>query len=163
MPRLLQLLTILCITLSFVACDSYEDRIPPSPVLVTFPTVGEWNAYGISGAYAHRRFIKSERLPEGFPYTALSETGFGGILLTTDMHGDLHAFDLACPVELKANVRVAVDPEKMVAVCPVCGSTYDVFDNFGMPLSGQALSREYRLARYNVHAGGNGEYKIITR
>lgn len=163
MTRFLRYIFTIFILGVLTACEHYEERIPPSPVRITFATVGEWNTYGISGAYSHRAFVKSERIPAGFPYTALSETGFGGVMLTTDMHGDLHAFDMACPVELRSNVRVAIDPEKMVARCPVCGSTYDVFDNFGMPTSGVAKDREYRLTRYNVGRGNSGEYMIVTR
>lgn len=161
--RPLSILAALLSLLFLSACNHYEDRIPPAAVRVAFSTVGEWNTYGISGAYAHKPFIKEERVPAGFPYTALSDTGFGGVLLTTDMHGQCHAFDMACPVELRRDVRIAVDPEMMVARCPVCGSTYDVFDNYGMPLSGPAHDHEYRLARYNVGPGGAGEYMLISR
>ncbi len=163
MHRYISLLTAILLMVVTAGCTHYEDRIPPSAVRVAFPTVGDWNTYGISGAYSHTIFIKEERVPSHFPYTALSETGFGGILLTTDMHGAPHAFDLACPVELRRDVRIVVDPEKIEARCPVCGSTYDVFDNFGMPLSGPAKQHEYRLARYNVGPGGAGEYMLISR
>lgn len=156
-------LAAVLLLLAVASCGHYENRIPPMPVRVTFPTVGDWNVYGISGAYSYKYFIKSQMIPAGFPYTALSETGFGGVLLTTDMHGDAHAYDMACPVELRHDVRIGIDPEKMIARCDLCGSTYDVFDNYGMPLGGPARDREYRLARYNVIPGGAGEYMVITR
>jgi putative lipoprotein len=161
--RLITRLLLPLVALVAASCGHYEDRIPPSPVRVSFPTVGEWNVYGISGAYDYKYFIKRQLIPAGYPYTALSETGFGGVLLVGDMHGDPHAYDMACPVELRYDIRVAIDPDIMQARCEVCGSTYDVFDNHGMPTSGPAKDREYRLARYNVTAGGAGEYMIITR
>ena len=147
---------------TFSSCERYEERVPPSPVRITFPTVGEWNVYGVAGAYDYRYFVKRERIPANYPYTALSETGFGGILLCTNMHGDPMAYDMACPVELNYKTLVKIN-EEMKAECPVCGSEYDVFDNYGMPLSGPARDREFRLTRYSVSPGGAGEYMIITR
>lgn len=42
------------------------------------------------------------------------------------------AFDMACPYEIKRDVRVAVDMSG-VAVCSVCGSKFDVGYGTGMP------------------------------
>ena len=156
-----QLLAVAVSALLTASCAHYENRIPPSVVRLPFNTVGDWNTYGISGAYSHANFIKEEGVPANYPYTTISETGFGGILLVTDMHGDYHAYDLACPVEMKRNVRVSIDPEQFIARCEVCGSTYDVFDNLGVPLTGPARDYGYRLARYNVGPGLNGEYMLV--
>lgn len=100
----------------FSGCHSVDDdRIPPLPVYLAFTTVGMWDTYGVAGATFHRRFILTERLrvPENFPFTALSQTGYGGILLVSDILGDPQAYDLACPVEVRQDVRIRVDSEKM--------------------------------------------------
>lgn len=132
------------------ACHSVDDtRIPALPVHIPFNTVGEWNIYGVSGALSWRRFIKSERQPEGFPYTEISATGFGGVLLVSDFDGAYRAYDLACPVECKRDVRIIVDTDMFVGRCPVCGSTYDIF-RVGNPLSGPAAEHSYGLTRYSV-------------
>lgn len=144
-------------------CKSVDDnRIPPMPVSLTFRSAGEWDAYGVSGALAWRRFIKSEGQPPGFPYTQISATGFGGVLLVADFNGDPRAYDLACPVEVKQTVRITVDTEAMVGECPVCHSTYDVF-RIGGPLSGPAATEGYGLQRYAVNAGGTASYMTVTR
>lgn len=146
-----------------IGCKSVDDeRIPVAPVKVDFVNVGSWNAYGVGGALDYRKFIKSERIPAGFPYTAMMATGFGGVLLVCGYEGEFKAYDLACPVERKNNVRINVDADAHVGVCPVCHSTYDIY-RFGSPLSGVAAENGYGLTRYNVGPGPAGEYMVISR
>lgn len=145
------------------SCTHIDDkRLPPAAVHIAFNNVGEWHEYGIAGATSYRRFIKSEREPAGFPYTALSYTGYGGILLIGDINGNPIAYDLACPVECKSNVRVYVTDD-LKAECPVCHSLYDIITNYGHPLAGRAAELHYGLQKYYVGPGYNGEYMIITR
>ncbi len=144
-------------------CNSVDDtRIPPRPVYIPFGDVGVWNTYGVAGALSSRSFIKSSRIPAGYPYTEVSATGFGGVLLVGDFDGTPRAFDLACPVEVKADVRIAVDRDAAVAECPVCHSVYDVF-RLGQALSGPAAEMGYGLTRYNVGASASGIYMAITQ
>jgi hypothetical protein len=145
------------------ACHTIDDdRIPTTPVNIVFSDVGMWNTYGVGGALDTRRFIKSERVPTNFPYAAASYTGYGGVLLVCDFNGNALAYDLACPVECKATVRVQVDKDASVAVCPTCHSTYSIFENYGYPLSGKAAEYGYGLRRYYVVAGSS-DYRVITR
>lgn len=132
-----------------------DDRIPPMAVNIAFPSVAEWNIYGVNAALDYRYFIPERKLPTGFFYTASTYTGFGGVLLLCDVLGNPMAYDLACPVECKASTRVAIDSESHLAVCPVCGSTYDVFSLNGHPTGGIAAERGYGLRRYRVSAGSN--------
>lgn len=140
-----------------------DDRIPVMPVYIPFSSVGVWDLYGVSGAGQYRYFIKSEGKPSNYPYTATSATGFGGVLLMSDIHSQPVAYDLACPVECKATTRIAVDSDELIARCPVCGSTYDVITNYGYPLSGPAAERGYGLQRYNVSLATGTTYMVITR
>lgn len=140
-----------------------DDRIPPAPVRLVFNTVAEWNTYGVSGALNHKRYIKSERVPSNYPYTALSQTGFGGILLVGDVLGAPRAYDLACPVECKADVRIVVDEDALNAYCPKCHSVYSIFTNYGQPLAGPAAEYGYGLRQYYAGAGQQGEYMLVTR
>lgn len=149
------------------SCDSIDDdRIPYAEVHLTFNTVGDWNVYGLQGdAASSRRYIHTatECVPTGFPYTKLDHTGYGGLLLVADIIGELHAYDLSCPYERKQNVRVAVSDEELVARCPTCGSSFDIYQNYGNPLSGPALDHGYALKKYSVVSGGATEYRVITR
>lgn len=165
--RLLCALPAAALALALTACGDRvdDDRIPYAPVRIPFQTIGVWELYGVAGATAHQSFVKSEGRPAGFPYTALMETGFGGVLLVSDILGDPQAYDLACPVEQRYNVRVEVDTKENVARCPVCGSTYDIYSNYGNPLSGPAINgdhRPYGLKRYHVSASST-DYRIVTR
>ncbi len=154
------------------ACDSVNDnRIPYAEVHLTFHTIGDWNIYGVKAdAAGHQRYIHTPQLkvPADFPYTALDRTGYGGLLLVTDVLGDLHAYDLCCPVEVKPNVRIEIPlkadgTSEPYAECPVCKSRYDVFANRGNAMSGPAAERGYALQRYSVASGGPTEYRVITR
>lgn len=150
----------------FTACHHIDnDRIPPTPVYIAFQSVGEWERYGVAGATDSKRFIKSDRVPEGYPYAALTETGYGGVLLVSDLMGECLAYDLSCPVEARPNIRIDVNYENNLAVCPKCGSVYDVFSNFGTPVRGPAAERGYGLTRYHVSAPmpSSIPYRVITR
>lgn len=139
-----------------------DDRIPPVPVRIVFSNVGEWNTYGVGGALDNRRFIREESSPAGFPYTAMTYTGFGGVLLAGSVTGEPLAYDLSCPVECKQDVRIFIN-EQSRAECPKCHSEYEVFTNFGYPVSGEAAEKGYGLARYRVVPGSQGEYMMIIR
>lgn len=149
---------------SAAACHHVDDdRIPPVPVRVSFNTIGDWHAYGVAGVGVPRIFSKADMLPPGFPYPALSYTGFGGVMLIGDIHGNPVAYDLACPVEVKASVRVQYVEDDMTAECPVCHSVYELVTNYGNPIAGPAAQRGYALRRYSVVPGLEGEYMVITR
>ena len=162
-----QFAVVAAITATTAACDSIDDsRIPYAVVHLSFHTVGDWNIHGVKGDAADWQtyiFNDRERVPFDFPYTALDRTGFGGILLVTDVLGDLHAYDLACPYEARPTVRINIPDGETFARCPSCGSTFDIFMNHGNPLSGPAADRGYGLARYSVVSGGATEYRVITR
>ena len=140
-----------------------NDRIPPAPVYIPFQSEDLWRLYGTPASPTFRYFIKSERQPSGYPYSALSETGYGGVLLVADIHNQPCAFDLSCPVEARRDVRIVVDTEKADAYCPRCHSRYSIYSNGGIPTSGPALDDSYGLQRYAVTYGQNGEYITVTR
>lgn len=153
-------------------CNSViDDRIPSMPVAINLADPGVWNAYGVTGFGISRNFIiyPGIREPAGFPYTAVSCTGFGGVLLISGMDpftseaGVPLAYDLACPVEREQTIRVYVDQETTEAVCPDCHSRYDVTMGAGAPVAGPALTgnRKYGLRRYKCVPSGYGGY-IIT-
>lgn len=158
-----RLLSVLLLSTTLLSCEEVDDeRIPPYPVYIQFQTQADWNVYGVTGACDYKYFIKENRTPSNFPWTALTETGFGGVLLVTDIHGNPHAFDLACPIEAQKNVRVTVDSDLQKARCPKCGSVYDIFTNYGLPVEGEASQKKYSLRNYSVGSGYQGQYLIIT-
>lgn len=170
MSRLLSLLGVLLALLAstfLTGCDSVDDdRIPYSDVRLTFHTVADWNVHGVKGDAAdYCIYVRTGtlRLPANFPYTDLDRTGFGGILLVTDVMGNCLAYDLACPVEMSPTTRLRVPSGELYAECPVCGSTFDIYTNHGNPRSGPAADRKYALKRYSVISGGALDYRVVTR
>lgn len=155
-------------------CNEVDDeRIPNMVVNVSFANIGVWNTYGVSGFGSHKNFIhnpKEGNQPSGFPYNAKSATGFGGVLLIEGMDPNNNltayplAYDLACPVERTPNIRVYIDNDTYVAVCPACGSVYDVTMAAGYPLRGEAAEGKYKysLKRYQVIPNGSGGYYITN-
>lgn len=165
MKRLLLAATLLAVLLGASSCKRVDDtRIPSVPVNIVFSSDGMWATYGVGGALQHRNFIRTNNLkePANFPFTANTYTGYGGVLLVGDTYGNPLAYDLACPYEVKPDIRVVVDDEALDAACPVCGSTYDVFFGEGRATSGPAADRGYGLTRYRVMDGGTLNYRVIT-
>ncbi len=163
MHRLLALLASAALLLTSTACHTLDDdRIPPATVNIAFATVAEWNVYGVSGAMDYRVFSREERLPSGYPFLATTHTGYGGVLLVADVLGSPRAFDRACPVECRSNVRVEIDSKTNHAVCPVCHSEYDVFSLGGHPVAGEAARKGYGLRPYRVGPGRSGTYMLIS-
>lgn len=145
-------------------CDkANDDRIPGSQVFLPF-TQGQWNVYGPGGAGQSQLFIKHQGIPSGFPYAAMHETGYAGILIAVDYMGNPVAYSPACPVERSNNVLIHAgtdDQGRPVGICATCGSTFDIFANQGTPLSGPAHSRKYALTRYQVVS--DATYPVIVR
>lgn len=159
--KFLCLAVLVAVAITGTGCDHIDDsRIPAFPVNVTFRGQQVWDVYGVHGALDHRRFIKELNEPAGFYYVVSDCTGFGGLLLVCDVYGTPQVYDLACPVEMQRDVRVFINKNNE-AECPKCHSTYTVFENYGMPLSGRAADNHWGLTRYRI--GTNGFDHIITR
>lgn len=147
--------------LLMMGCETAQyDRIPAAPVRIEFGNAAMWNIYGVSAYPDSRTFILNEGKPKGFPYTANSYTGYGGVMLVCDPVNMIHAYDLSCPVERSSRVRIEFDQEDLVLRCNECGSTYDV--TTGVPLSGRALDHKYLLQSYAVYFNAMGGV-LVTR
>ena len=153
------LLPAACGLLSCPHIDNH--RLPVGYVNLTFRTQAEWDIFGVSGAGQHKEFIIQERIPANFPYPATAGTGLGGILLCTTYATMPVAYDLACPVECKASVRVFIN-EDNEAECPQCHSRYDVFEKLGYPIYGKAAEEGFGLQVYSVGPGPQGEYMRVS-
>ena len=151
----------------FASCNHIDNKVLPSyTVRIDLGTYGVWNTYGVTGVGDYRIFSREKQLPASFPYNANTFTGFGGVLLimgldtSTGSYAPL-AFDAACPVERRPEYTLTVDPTTFDAICPKCGSHYNVLNGAGGPLSGTALSQKVGLQPYKCRQSVNGGY-IIT-
>lgn len=151
-----------CLMMLCAGCHTVDDdRIPSVPVNINLGDPGLWNTYGVAGYGQYRYFIRELQQPSNFSFTDRTYTGFGGVLLiggmdpfTTETNVPL-AYDLACPVERRRDVRVRIDPDSFEAVCPDCGSVYDVTMAGGSPVSGRAASEKVAMTRYRCVPQGS--------
>ena len=154
--------------LALSGCDSVNNReVPAYTVRIDLESYALWNTYGVSGVGDYRIFNRDKRLPANFPYNANTYTGYGGVLLMMALNMDSGtysptAYDAACPVENSPNVTLGIDGTNFDAVCPKCGSRYNVLTGSGMPISGTALTLKYGLRMYKVRQSVSGGYMITT-
>ena len=160
-----------CLVSTLSSCTTIDDdRIPSMPVNINLSTPDLWATYGVAGYGQSRRFILSLREPRNFPFTDRTTTGYGGVLLISGVDpftfdaGVPLAYDLSCPVECKPDIRVAMQPvgPSHEAVCPDCGSRYDVIERGGSPTDGPAKQRKLGLRRYDCRQSGYGGYLITN-
>lgn len=137
-------------------------------VNINLDNPGLWSVYGVHGYGDSMEFILTDnmRVPAGFPYAFNSATGYGGVLLISGQStatGDTAplAYDLSCPVERMPDIRVYVDPVTYDAICPDCGSHYNVTEGGGAPISGPAEAMHYAMRPYDCYPTVNGGYLIL--
>lgn len=149
-----------------------NERIPALPVDINLANPGLWSTYGVSGVNTYQYFIKDRGIPRGFYYIDKSFTGFGGVVLCGISNNVAMpgvdpswayrpvAYDLACPVEVEADIIVTVDDMTMEAVCPVCKSRYSL-EAGGAPVSGPALNEKYGLQQYRCVGSPGTGFQIV--
>ena len=82
--------------------------------------------------------------------------GYGGLLICCGVDEVYYAFDLSCPHEHRRDVKV--EANMIFAICPKCGSQFDL--GFGTGFCNKGESK-YPLKRYTVTR--NGDYLRVTR
>jgi hypothetical protein len=72
--------------------------------------------------------------------------GFGGLIIGYSYYSGYCAFDAACPVEASRDVIVELTNDGLgKAVCPKCGTIYDL-NNYGAPNGvGTEYLKDYRV------------------
>lgn len=128
----------------FACTEKIEMRIPSQRVYLELDLT--YNDKALNALYSHKIYTK-DNIDQANEYT-----GFGGVLV---FHGDndiFYAFDAACPYEAQSNVIVTVENGDINAICPKCGSKYELLYGVGNPVSGPS---EYYLQRYPVSRSGN--------
>lgn len=159
---------MLTLLLAMASCEHINNKeVPEFTVRLDLGTYAVWNTYGVSGVGDYRYFNRDKKIPSNFPYNINTYTGFGGILLIQGLDASTGsyapiAFDAACPVENTMDVIVGIDSENFDAICPKCGSHYDVLMGGGGPKSGVALTHKFGLRSLKVRASTNGGYFITS-
>lgn len=138
---------------SLVSCDSnYRSSIPDTSVyleLVLNLEAQELRTVGGCITYT----------TDDSSYDPLYDRlGYGGLMVIYGFDSKYYAFDLCCPYELDFKTRVTYD-EAGSAVCPVCGSMYDVAWGTGAVTKGP--SRE-GLRKYQVIGNATASGTVLT-
>lgn len=145
MNRLFGLLALFLV----LSCTKVEhDLFPSYPVYLELDLAYEDK--DLKTAMAYKNFIYGQT--PGL--SAVERTGLGGVMVYNGYDG-YYAFDLSCPHEMKASIRIDVDENHIKAVCPKCGSEFGIYENAGAVLKGPATQG---LKRYNVGINGNKIY-----
>ena len=131
--------------LSLFACGRYQSSIPESPVFM------RRNLNTINCLFPGDYYYITE------PQTASDRLGYGGLLLVMGFDDQYYAYDLACPVECRTDVRVGQPSEVLEVVCPQCGESYQLGFGLGTPSTG--VSKE-GLKRYSVVVDVNSEVLV---
>ncbi|MDR2384380.1 MAG: (2Fe-2S)-binding protein [Tannerella sp.] len=139
-----RLLFLILWLLTAVSCQEVENPVPVWRVYLNLDLAFEDKELKAVPAYKTYT-IKDVNLAQG------ESIGYGGVLVVHNMFGEYKAFDLSCPYETSQDVLVEVDDEVLYAVCPVCGTKYDVGTGNGAP---NGKSR-HSLRIYNVIQNGN--------
>jgi nitrite reductase/ring-hydroxylating ferredoxin subunit len=128
----------------FSSCEEVRNPVPVKRVYLNLDLTFEDKELKAVPSYKVIT-IKDANLAQG------ESTGYGGVLVVHNMLGEYKAFDLSCPFEARQDVLVAVDNEVLYAVCPVCGTKYDIGTSNGAP---NGKSKHY-LLMYRVMQNGN--------
>ena len=144
----------LFLLLALLACtEKIELRIPYRRVSLRLYLDFQDKALRVPQSY---KIYTNKNVDEADEYT-----GFGGVLV---YHGiayngtEYHAFDAACPHEAMPNVIVNVDETGIFAICPKCGSKFDLLEGFGIPVAGPCAEERQPLKRYKVEQEKNKIY-----
>lgn len=162
------LLTLVMAVSLLTGCDTVNNKVTPAyRVYINLSGLGVWNTYGVAGVGDYRIFSRAKGLPNNYSYTVNTYTGFSGVLLIMALDTSTgsyapQAFEICCPVENDVNVTVSIDSKTLDAVCPNCGSHYNVLTGMGGPSSGRASSENVGLRNYKVRESVSGGYVITS-
>ena len=136
--------SLLCLLglLLLCSCDKkYESSIPDTFVdIELYLSQEDWR---LTESLSHKTFTQIRP-----PY--IRAIGFGGVIVyhglsTGSIGNDYYAFDMACPHEAHKGTLVEVDDSNIHAICPKCGSKFELIYGVGNPVSGPA---KYPLKTY---------------
>ena len=148
--RGLNLLSVICALLFVLSsCDTNFNQISPipdAPVSYTLNILRD----------APQLMTPGNSVAITEPNKQGQYIGYSGLLICYGLDDKYYAFDLCCPHEHRRDIRVEVD--MIFAVCPECGSQFDV--GFGSGFCNKGESK-YPLKRYTVTR--TGDYLRVTR
>jgi nitrite reductase/ring-hydroxylating ferredoxin subunit len=135
---------MLIASFAFLSCGDDENPIPDMRVYLNLDLTFEDKELKAIPSFKEYT-VKNVNLALG------EAVGFGGVLVVHTMTDEYKAFDRACPFEANSTIAVAVDDVVLYAVCPRCGTKYDIGFGTGAPTG----SSKHFLKQYNVIHSSN--------
>lgn len=139
------------------ACGEEEEVnvLPSEPVYFEFNLRID-NVLLTSGNY--KEYVKGS-----YPTLVGQYLGYGGLLVVRSLIDEeipFKAYDLSCPYEKMANVRVKASSDKgIVATCEKCGRVYDLLNDGRISSESSTL----HLQRYRVNLTSDPNVFRVTR
>ena len=141
----------------FLGCGKEEEN----DVIPVYPVNFKINLKGVDAVLktqgSHRDYVKGT-----YPVLAGESLGYGGLIVVNSIYAtnvpDLFAFDLSCPNEKAANIRVK-GSDNGTAKCEKCGKVYDLMANGRVKDESSGL----HLQRYRVVNTSETDVYYITR
>lgn len=144
---------------SLIACERVyvETPVPSAPVHVSINILRDAPILDVQGGFVvmHDTIVAEHRMKAtsmGGATDVISQyiyeeyLGYAGIVVFRSFSGNIVAFDLCCPNELKRDVRVEPNMAGS-AICPVCKTQYDIGFGSGYVTEGQS---KFPLKQYTV-------------
>lgn len=150
--KLIKYILIGCLA-TLIGCENDDQRrIPNMQVYLELDLNGRFSTF--RNQYDVVVYDKKE--------TVKDFIGFGGILVNIDYQNRYGAYDLACPYEVNPLVRVHPNEIGTQAVCPECGSVFEIWNGTGMV---SKTPSKWNLKRYQVRVrrDASGDVVIVTR
>lgn len=149
-----RILLLLLVFTGLSCADTIETRIPYRPVNLELDLTYQDKALNAIQAY---KLYTQQNVDQ-----ANERTGFGGVLVYHGLSGSgtgaFYAFDAACPHEASQSVLVEVDEAAIYAICPTCGSKFELLNGLGNPVEGPCAEEKQALQQYPVSMNGNKIY-----
>jgi nitrite reductase/ring-hydroxylating ferredoxin subunit len=137
--------------LTAISCEKFEENPVNGSVFLTLDLRNRDKI--LQGIPSYKTYLYSR---PGVDYNPQQNEriGLGGLLVVHTPIGEYYAFDLACPNEQtpNRNTIVEVDKDGMKAVCPKCGTKYDIWDGPGTVISSEG--RKHGLKSYRITVTG---------
>ncbi len=147
-------IVILAAVFSFNSCiENTVSTIPDYPVNLRLDLTATYSTF--YNSIGQQIYTKSNQIyynDNAFPLKETERTGFGGILIYTNYERKYCAVDMACPYEAKRDVCVEIDG--LEAVCPECGSKFDIYNSEYAPPSKGPVTQA--LKKYKTQLSSNG-------
>ena len=133
-----------------ISCDKFGENPVYGPVYLRLDLLNRDKILQVAPSY--KTYLYSR---PGVDYQPQQNEriGLGGLLVVHTAVNGYRAFDLACPNEQNPNpnTTVEVDKDGINAVCPKCGTVYEIWHGTGMALEG----KKYGLRSYSITISGN--------